>query len=177
MSNPNSYGDISREGRGDRQNFIGRGPKGYKRSDERIEEDVNEELMHHPGIDASEIEVKVENGEVTLSGTVDDRHTKRLAEDIAETCSGVIEVHNHLRLQRSGMQDREVTRQTATERPSQSGTRSNEAGTKAMASTTGDRKKDTATGAQTKSAKDNKSTADTRSASQDNKETHANSNP
>lgn len=107
----NQYGSGS-QSESQRQSFAGRGPKGYKRSDERIEEDVNEMLMHHPEIDAGEIEVKVENGEVTLSGTVDDRHSKRLAEDIAESCNGVTEVHNQLRLQRSGMQDREVTRQT-----------------------------------------------------------------
>ena len=76
----------------------GRGPKGYRRSDERIREDINEELTRHPEIDASEIEVSVQGGEVTLSGTVDERRDKRLAEDITEHCSGVVEVHNQLRV-------------------------------------------------------------------------------
>ncbi len=35
----------------------GRGPKGYRRSDDRIREDVNERLTEHPQIDATEIEV------------------------------------------------------------------------------------------------------------------------
>ena len=94
-------GGRARQGRqGSRQGgqFAGRGPKGYKRSDDRIKEDVNEELTRHPDLDASDIEVKVENGEVTLSGTVDARQAKRLAEDLAENCSGVHEVHNHLRV-------------------------------------------------------------------------------
>jgi osmotically-inducible protein OsmY len=81
-----------------RGQFAGRGPKGYKRSDDRIREDVNEALTRNPDIDASDIEVKVESGEVTLTGTVDSRQTKRLAEDLAEDCSGVHEVHNQLRI-------------------------------------------------------------------------------
>jgi osmotically-inducible protein OsmY len=87
---------------GSRGRFVGRGPKGYRRTDERIQEEINEQLTRHPEIDASEIEVSVKNGEVTLSGTVDDRHAKRLAEDIAEECSGVSEVRNNIRVQRQG---------------------------------------------------------------------------
>jgi hypothetical protein len=78
--------------------FVGRGPKGYRRSDDRIQEEVNEELTRHPEIDASEIEVQVENGEVTLTGKVEDRQQKRLAEDLAERCSGVNDVHNQLKV-------------------------------------------------------------------------------
>ena len=78
--------------------FVGRGPKGYKRSDERIREEVNEELTRHPDIDASELEVQVQNGEVTLAGKVEDRHQKRLAEDLVERISGVNDVHNQLKV-------------------------------------------------------------------------------
>lgn len=78
--------------------FAGRGPKGYRRSDERIREEVNEDLTRHPEIDASEIEVQVRDSEVTLSGKVEDRHQKRLAEDIAERSSGVTDVHNQLKV-------------------------------------------------------------------------------
>jgi len=83
-----------------RRNFAGRGPKGYRRPDARIEEDVCEALTRHPDIDASDIEVRVQNGEVTLSGTVDERRDKRLAEDITEWVSGVADVHNELRVKR-----------------------------------------------------------------------------
>jgi len=78
--------------------FSGRGPKGYRRSDDRIREDVSEELTRHPEIDASEVDVQVQNGEVTLTGKVEDRHQKRLAEDLAERCSGVNDVHNQLKV-------------------------------------------------------------------------------
>jgi hypothetical protein len=79
--------------------FAGRGPRNWRRSDERIREDINERLTDHPDIDASEIEVQVKNGEVTLAGTLNDRHSKRLAEDVAERVSGVKEVHNQIRIQ------------------------------------------------------------------------------
>jgi osmotically-inducible protein OsmY len=81
--------------------FKGVGPKGYKRSDERIKEDACECLARHAGIDASSIEVEVENGEVTLMGTVENRQAKRLIEDALEDVSGVVEIHNQLRLNRS----------------------------------------------------------------------------
>jgi osmotically-inducible protein OsmY len=69
--------------------FTGRGPKGYQRSDERIKEDLSERLMQQGQVDASEIDVQVEGGEVTLMGTVHNRQAKRMAEDVAESISGV----------------------------------------------------------------------------------------
>jgi osmotically-inducible protein OsmY len=88
----------------ERGRFAGRGPKGWRRSDDRIREDINERLTDHPDIDASDIEVQVKNGEVTLTGAVDARYTKRLAEDISESVSGVREVHNQLRIQTAAEQ-------------------------------------------------------------------------
>jgi len=76
----------------------GRGPKGYKRSDERILEDVCERLTEDRFIDASNIEVTVKDGEVTLSGTVASRGLKHRAEDLAELASGVRHVQNNLRI-------------------------------------------------------------------------------
>ncbi len=78
--------------------YAGRGPKGYQRSDERIREDVNERLTDDDRIDASGIEVAVTGGEVTLTGTVESRRTKRHAEDLAESVRGVRDVHNQLRV-------------------------------------------------------------------------------
>jgi hypothetical protein len=77
----------------------GRGPQGYQRSDARIEEDVCEHLTHHGMLDATGIQVRVENGEVTLTGTVESRQAKRLAEDILDSISGVKDIHNQLRVQ------------------------------------------------------------------------------
>ena len=78
----------------------GKGPAGYRRSDERIRELVCESLTDDDQIDASRIEVAVENGEVTLTGSVDDRHAKRDAEDCACSVVGVRDVQNLLRVQR-----------------------------------------------------------------------------
>ena len=73
-----------------------RDPKGYRRSDERIREDVCESLTDDPRIDASNIDVSVGTGEVTLSGNVLTREEKRLAEDLAARISGVWDVQNCL---------------------------------------------------------------------------------
>ena len=88
--------------------FSGRGPKGWQRSDERIKDDVSERLTDHPDIDASEIEVQVTGAEVTLTGTVDHRQAKRLAEDIAESVSGVKDVHNQIRVEKPYMREESV---------------------------------------------------------------------
>jgi hypothetical protein len=84
---------------GERGRYVGRGPKTYQRSDDRIREDVNERLTVHPDIDATDIDVQVKNGEVYLTGNVEHREMKRMAEDVAENVSGVKEVHNQLRIQ------------------------------------------------------------------------------
>lgn len=86
--------------------YRGRGPKGYRRSDEAIKDEVSQHLEDHGLIDASDIEVVVREGVVTLEGSVDHRGTKRLAEDVAENVHGVKDVENHLRVD-TGFHDRE----------------------------------------------------------------------
>jgi len=83
--------------------YSGRGPKGYQRSDDRIREDVCERLTHHPEVDASEIEINVKEGEVTLTGTVEERQAKRMAEDVAEGVSGVKDVRNQIQVRQHQM--------------------------------------------------------------------------
>lgn len=85
--------DKIREGK-----YRGRGPSGYRRSDERIREDVNDRLTDNAYLDANDIVVTVKECEVTLSGTVNNRADKRMAEDIAESVSGVKNVQNNLRV-------------------------------------------------------------------------------
>jgi hypothetical protein len=82
-----------------RGRFTGRGPKNYARSDDRIGEDVNELLGEHGDIDATDITVEINRGEVTLDGNVDDRRAKRLAEDLAHSVRGVRDVQNRLRIE------------------------------------------------------------------------------
>jgi hypothetical protein len=79
--------------------FAGRGPRGYQRADERVREDVCDCLTEASDVDASDIEVSVTDGVVTLSGTISDRAAKRRAEDIADSVRGVKDVQNQLRVQ------------------------------------------------------------------------------
>jgi osmotically-inducible protein OsmY len=97
-----NWGGSSQGGQGSGQRhgqFTGRGPKGYTRSDDRIREDVSELLTRHGDIDATEIEVVVNSGEVTLNGSVDSRHAKRAAEEAIEDAPGVKHVQNNLRVE------------------------------------------------------------------------------
>jgi hypothetical protein len=50
--------------------YRGVGPKGYKRSDSRLKDQVSEQLLLDPYLDPSGISVKVSKGRVTLTGTV-----------------------------------------------------------------------------------------------------------
>ena len=86
----------------------GTGPKGYARTDEAILEDVCEELQD-ADVDASEVSVAVENGDVTLSGRVDSRWAKRCAEDVSYSARGVRDVRNQLEVDTSGVQQRRAT--------------------------------------------------------------------
>jgi osmotically-inducible protein OsmY len=92
------FGDEAAEHRRQMDQHRGKGPKGYVRTDERIREDVNDRLADDPLLDASDIEVTVSGGEVTLNGFVTDRQDKRRAEDLADAVSGVSNVQNNLRV-------------------------------------------------------------------------------
>lgn len=87
-----------RQGYAPRGGYAGRGPKGYTRTDDRIKEDVCDRLSWNDEVDATDITVRVDRGEVTLEGTVETRHMKRLAADIAEEVPGVQDVHNTIRV-------------------------------------------------------------------------------
>lgn len=81
-----------------RGQHAGKGPQGFQRSDERIKEMVHEALTDHEHLDATHIVVDVKEGEVSLSGSVEDRATKRLAEDVVMSVKGVRDVHNQIRI-------------------------------------------------------------------------------
>lgn len=76
-----------------------RSPRGYRRSDERIKEDVCQCLTDDRHIDATNIDVAVSDCEVVLSGTVTSRMQKRHAEDLIERLPGVRDVINGLRVE------------------------------------------------------------------------------
>ena len=76
----------------------GKGPAGYRRSDEHIAEDVNDALMMSDELDATGISVRVESSVVTLSGSVSSRTDKRLAEALTDSIAGVTDIKNELRI-------------------------------------------------------------------------------
>lgn len=75
-------------------NHRGHGPKGYRRSDERLREAVCERLLEDPDIDAREITVQVADGVVTLDGHIESRPAKHIVENLVDDCSGVKEIRN-----------------------------------------------------------------------------------
>jgi osmotically-inducible protein OsmY len=77
----------------------GKGPKNYRRSDERIRELVCERLRDDPDIDASGVEVRVKDGQITLEGNVDSRQTRDAVEDAAAQF-GTLDVQNNLRVRK-----------------------------------------------------------------------------
>jgi len=62
--------------------------------------EIREILAGDPELDAREIEVRVEDGTVTLSGIVDGSEAGLLAEELVESVAGVREVRNALRVGR-----------------------------------------------------------------------------
>lgn len=94
--------------------YAGRGPKGYKRSDQQIVEEACQRLERDGEIDASDIEVTAEDGVIRLRGTVHDRRAKRRAEECVESIYGAHDVMNELRVskqegQGQGSQDSQST--------------------------------------------------------------------
>lgn len=78
----------------------GKGPKGWSMSDEDLKDYVCEALYRSYDVDASDIEVDVADGVVTLKGEVDNREIKKLAEDVVDSVDGVKDVENRLSFKR-----------------------------------------------------------------------------
>ena len=76
---------------------IGRGPRAWARTDERIHDAVCEKLFLDPWVDASSIDVRVSDGDVTLVGEVETREERWHAEDLAWSVPGVRDVFSHVR--------------------------------------------------------------------------------
>jgi hypothetical protein len=78
--------------------FVGRGPKGWKKSDERILEDVSLALNRSREVDASEIEVRVEDACVYLKGKMRSKGMRRVAEDLVGSVPGVQDVFTNIKI-------------------------------------------------------------------------------
>ncbi len=82
----------------DYTDFSGVGPESYKRPNERVMEDIGENLTYHGAIDARDVEIDVDDGVVTLRGTVPDRQMKYLVEDVVENIYGVNDINNEIKV-------------------------------------------------------------------------------
>jgi hypothetical protein len=78
--------------------YRGLGPRGYTRPDARIREDLCDRLSEDPHLDASDIEVAVAGGAITLSGTITDAAAQRRAQQHAASVAGVGTIRNDLRV-------------------------------------------------------------------------------
>lgn len=87
----------------ERTSFAGKGPAGYRRNDDRIADDLYCAFTDDAGLDASDIEIRVAHGEVTLDGTAFNRNQRHRAEDIAHMVPGVSHVQNNLRIRGDGL--------------------------------------------------------------------------
>jgi hypothetical protein len=76
----------------------GAGPRNYKRSDERISDEIHRRLTDADHIDATDVEVRCSGAEVTLLGEIESRQMKKDAEDVVWSVRGVAQVHNQLRV-------------------------------------------------------------------------------
>ena len=67
-------------------------------SNDRIHEEAREGIVNHGHVDASGINVRVENGEVILEGTVPSHREKDMAEEDVNSLPGIKNVHNRLQV-------------------------------------------------------------------------------
>jgi hypothetical protein len=89
-------GESAREDDAMRGPYAGRGPRGYRRTDARIAEDVSDRLTDDEYVDASDVTVTVNDAVVALEGTIDSADARDRAGNIARSCSGVKDVENRI---------------------------------------------------------------------------------
>lgn len=85
-----------------------RAPKGYRRSDERILEDLYHRIAQADHVDAADVTLSVEGGVVRLEGTVPERRMKYALDDLAHAAPFVQDVDNRLRVRRPGSDTEET---------------------------------------------------------------------
>ena len=82
------------------QKHYGKGPQGWMHSDQRMYNDVCAALAFSHEVDATDINVNVEDSCVSLNGSVFDHEMKAAATECVENVFGVSEVKNELRILR-----------------------------------------------------------------------------
>jgi osmotically-inducible protein OsmY len=91
---------IANDGRPGLGSGAAAGPRVRRKSDDSLAREIHEILTTDPELDATDIEVVVEGGAVTLSGEVQHPDGKLLAEELTESITGVRLVHNRLVVRR-----------------------------------------------------------------------------
>ena len=77
------------------------GPKGYQRTDQRMREDICDQLTRTGHIDSSEVTVEVDGARVQLDGSVPVRWMKHAIENLADVCPGVQDIENRISVKKS----------------------------------------------------------------------------
>ena len=75
-------------------------PRGIRRSDAELYEDICEALLQRDDLDSSDVTVAVREGEVTLDGSVPQRCMRYLMEDLAAGHPAVRDVGNRIRVRK-----------------------------------------------------------------------------
>lgn len=83
-----------------RGEHFGKGPRNWKKADETLREEVCEALYYNRYVDASDIEVDVQDNIVILKGEVSSREEKREAERCVEDLVGFHDIRNELHLRK-----------------------------------------------------------------------------
>jgi osmotically-inducible protein OsmY len=78
-----------------------RGPRGWIRADARILDELCERIVR-AGVDASQLAVDVQGGEVSLVGDLGTREERRIVVDLAERILGVTAVTADIRVREAG---------------------------------------------------------------------------
>lgn len=81
------------------KNFYGKGPRGHLKSEEAILDDVCRILYESKEVDASDIEVSIDDQCIYLKGSIRSKGMKRVAEDLVASIPGVVDVFNELKFE------------------------------------------------------------------------------
>jgi|GEM_PF-6196077 len=73
-------------------------PQPLQRSNDRVYNEAREGITRQGLVDASDINVRVEHGEVFLEGTVPSSREKQMAEEDVQSLPGIESVHNRLQV-------------------------------------------------------------------------------
>lgn len=75
-----------------------RGPEGYRRSDERIREIITDMIQTDPAIDSRDLDIKVHEGRVRLTGYIPDADAEKRISAVIQRVPGIKEIESELKI-------------------------------------------------------------------------------